>query len=50
MVAGFQGLLILALVLAAGDFLARLIRNVWYVALFQAVLLYWLVLPQGVLF
>ena len=50
MVAGVQGLLILALVLAAGDFLARLIRKAWYVALFQAVLLYWLVLPQGVLF
>ncbi len=50
MVAGVQGLLILALVLAAGDFLARLLRNAWYVALFQAVLLYWLVLPQGVLF
>ncbi len=50
MVGGLQGLLILALVLTAGDLLACLIWKAWYIALFQAVLLYWLVLPQGVLF
>ena len=50
MVGGVQGLLILALVLAAGDLLARLLPRPWLVALVQAALLYWLVLPQGVLF
>jgi hypothetical protein len=50
MVGGVQGLLILALVLAAGDLLERLLPRPWLVALFQALLLYWLVLPQGVLF
>jgi hypothetical protein len=50
MIAAVQGLLILGLVLAAGYLLRQLSRVHWVTALCQAVLLYWLILPQGVLF
>ncbi|MGD9049504.1 MAG: alpha/beta fold hydrolase [Anaerolineae bacterium] len=50
MLAAVQGLLILGLVLAAGHLLRQLSRVHWVTALCQAVLLYWLILPQGVLF
>jgi hypothetical protein len=50
MVAGVQGLVILAFVLAFGGLVLRFAARLWVVALLQAVLLYCLVLPQGVLF
>ena len=50
MVSGIQGLVILALVLAAGALLQRLAGRSWLAALLQSILLYWLILPQGVLF
>jgi pimeloyl-ACP methyl ester carboxylesterase len=50
MVSGIQGLVILALVLAAGALLQRLAGRPWLAALSQSILLYWLILPQGVLF
>jgi pimeloyl-ACP methyl ester carboxylesterase len=50
MVAGLQGLLILALVTFQGTLLQRIAGRPWLTAFCQAVLLYWLVLPQGVLF
>lgn len=50
MVGGVQGVLILALALMSGAWVHRLTRRPWLTAIFQAVLLYWLVMPQGVLF
>jgi pimeloyl-ACP methyl ester carboxylesterase len=50
MIGGLQGLLILWLVLAFGDLLQAVGRNAWLTAVFMAVQLYWLILPQGVLF
>jgi hypothetical protein len=50
MVGGVQGLIILALVLAYGMLVQRLAGRPWLAANLQAVLLYWLILPQGVLF
>jgi pimeloyl-ACP methyl ester carboxylesterase len=45
-----QGLLILALALIFGYLLRQANRFNWINAICQAVLLYWLILPQGVLF
>ena len=50
MIGGLQGLLILALVLLSGSLINRLSDKAWLSALLQAILLYALVLPQGVLF
>jgi pimeloyl-ACP methyl ester carboxylesterase len=50
MAGGVQGLIILALVLAYGALAQRLSGRPWLVALLQAILLYWLILPQGALF
>jgi len=50
MIGGLQGLLILWLVLAFGNLLQTVGRRPWLTALCMAVLLYWLILPQGVLF
>jgi alpha-beta hydrolase superfamily lysophospholipase len=50
MIGGLQGLLILWLVLAFGDLLQAVGRNPWLTAVCMAVQLYWLILPQGVLF
>ncbi len=48
--AGLQGLIILALVLLAGGLLQRIGGRLWVTAVLQAFLLYWLVLPVGPLF
>ena len=45
-----QGLVVLGWVLAYGELLQRLTRRAWITALLQSLLLYWLILPQGVLF
>jgi alpha-beta hydrolase superfamily lysophospholipase len=50
MIGGLQGLLILWLVLTFGDLLQAVGRHPWLTAVCMAVLLYWLILPQGVLF
>lgn len=50
MIGGLQGLLILWLVLAFGNLLQAVTRRPWLTAVCMAVLLYWLILPQGVLF
>lgn len=49
-VGSVQGLLILGLVLLLGGLLRQLTKVHWFTAVCQAVLLYSLVLPQGVLF
>jgi pimeloyl-ACP methyl ester carboxylesterase len=49
-IGGIQGLLILGLALTFGYLLRQVTRVYWFVALCQALLLYWLILPQGVLF
>jgi hypothetical protein len=49
-VSGVQGLLILGLALTFGYLLRQLTQVYWLVAICQALLLYWLILPQGVLF
>jgi hypothetical protein len=49
-VGALQGLLILCFVLLAGSLFDKIGRMPWLTALFQAFLLYWMVLPQGVLF
>ena len=49
-IGGVQGLLILGLALTFGYLLRQVTRVYWLVALCQALLLYWLILPQGVLF
>lgn len=50
LVGSLQGLVILGLVLLSGNLFQRLGRRTWLAALLQALLLYWLILPQGVLF
>ncbi|NTW45290.1 MAG: hypothetical protein HGB14_12895 [Anaerolineaceae bacterium] len=50
MIGGFQGLIILWLVIAFGNFVQSLAHRPWMTAICMAVLLYWLILPQGVLF
>jgi pimeloyl-ACP methyl ester carboxylesterase len=50
MIGGLQGLLILGLVLLAGKVINQFIHKPCLVSLLQAVLLYALILPQGVLF
>lgn len=45
-----QGLIILAFVLLSGRVFQTLGQRPWLTALLQAFLLYWLILPQGVLF
>ena len=50
MIGGFQGLIILWLVLAFGNLVQTVGRCSWMTAMSMAVLLYWLILPQGVLF
>jgi pimeloyl-ACP methyl ester carboxylesterase len=50
MIGGLQGLLILWLVLAFGNLVQAVGRRPWLTAVCMAVLLYWLILPQGVLF
>ncbi len=50
MIGGLQGLLILFIVIQTGSILARYIKKAWIIAALQSVLLYLLILPQGVLF
>ena len=50
MIGGFQGLIVLWLVLAFGNFVQTVGHRPWMTAICMAVLLYWLILPQGVLF
>lgn len=50
MIGGFQGLIILWLVLSFGKLVQSVVRRTWITAICMAVLLYWLILPQGVLF
>jgi len=50
MIGGWQGLLILWLVLTFGNLLQTVGRESWLTAVGMAILLYWLILPQGVLF
>lgn len=50
LIGGLQGLLILWLVFTVGTIFNRIWQRPWLSAVFQAILLYWLVLPQGVLF
>ncbi len=49
-VGSLQGLLILALAIVTGALVEKLSARPWMAALMQAFLLYWLILPQGVLF
>jgi hypothetical protein len=49
-VGSLQGLVILVLAILTGSLVYKLCRRPWMAALYQAFLLYWLVLPQGVLF
>jgi hypothetical protein len=49
-IGGVQGLLILGICLSYGFLLRQFRQNDWVTGLCQAVLLYWLILPQGVLF
>jgi hypothetical protein len=49
-IGGLQGLLTLALALIFGYLLRQVNRFNWINAICQAVLLYWLILPQGVSF
>jgi hypothetical protein len=49
-VGGVQGLVILALALAGQTLIHKLSKSPWFAALSAAFLLYWLILPQGVLF
>jgi pimeloyl-ACP methyl ester carboxylesterase len=50
MLGGLQGLLILVIVLLTGKAMTHFLHASWLIAILQAVLLYALVLPQGVLF
>jgi hypothetical protein len=50
MIGGLQGLLILFIVIQTGSILTRYIKKAWVIAALQSVLLYLLILPQGVLF
>jgi predicted esterase len=49
-VGSVQGLLILALAILTGSLFEKVSGRPWLAALCQAFLLYWLILPQGVLF
>jgi hypothetical protein len=50
MIGGLQGLLILWIVLTFGNLVQAVGCRPWMTAVCMAVLLYWLILPQGVLF
>lgn len=50
MIGGLQGLIILWGVLGFGNLVQAIGRRPWITAICMAVLLYWLILPQGVLF
>lgn len=50
MIGGLQGLIILWLVIAFGNFVQSVAHRPWVTAICMAALLYWLILPQGVLF
>jgi hypothetical protein len=50
MLGGLQGLFILALVLIFGNLVQEVGKRPWLTAFCQALLLYWLILPQSVLF
>ncbi|MDP3721845.1 MAG: hypothetical protein Q8R09_05225, partial [Anaerolineaceae bacterium] len=50
MIGGLQGLIILWVVLGFGNLVQAIGRRPWITAICMAVLLYWLILPQGVLF
>ncbi len=50
MIGGLQGLVILWLVLAYGNLIQAISHRPWLTATCMAILLYWLILPQGVLF
>jgi hypothetical protein len=50
LVGNVQGLIILALVIVTGSLVYKISRRPWLAAILQAFLLYWLILPQGVLF
>lgn len=49
-VGSIQGLVILALSITTGTLVQKISGRPWLAALLQAFLLYWLILPQGVLF
>ncbi len=50
MIGGFQGLIILWLVISYGNLIQSLTELPWLAATCMTTLLYWLILPQGVLF
>ncbi len=50
MIGGLQGLLILIIIVQTGSILTRFINKAWITASLQSILLYILILPQGVLF
>ena len=50
MIGGLHGLIILAIVLLTSRLLKHFIEQYWVISILQAVLLYALLLPQGVLF
>ena len=50
MIGGLQGLIILWIVLAFGNLVQAIGNRPWLTAFCMALLLYWLILPQGVLF
>jgi pimeloyl-ACP methyl ester carboxylesterase len=49
-IGGLQGILVLLIVMISGSIMEKLSKNSWFSACFQAFLLFWIVLPQGVLF
>ena len=49
-VGSIQGLVILALAICTGTLVEKISARPWLAAMLQAFLLYWLILPQGVLF
>jgi dienelactone hydrolase len=49
-VSSVQGLVILGLAIATGTLVEKISARPWLAAMLQAFLLYWLILPQGVLF
>jgi hypothetical protein len=50
MIGGAQGIIILSLVITFGRLIQVVGQQTWLSAVWMAVLLYWLILPQGVLF
>lgn len=50
MIGALEGLLALALAILTGAIVYRLSYRPWFTAVLQAIILYWLVLPRGVLF